>query len=360
MTNARELSNHLADLLRNERHALAEFILALAEFDHERRWVDLGHKSLFAFLSRDLGLSKGAAFYRMTAARLVQQHPAVIEPLRDGRLCLTNVVELAKVLTAANLPEVLPRFFHLSKLEAKEVVAELSPTPAPTRTVVTPISSAPATARAASLTPVSWLDEPTHANSGRSTQEVSTKSEGEPVRAPNAPAPAAPTVVEPKTADLSRFHVTVSRELLRKLDAARDALSHSHPGASDADILEAALDLLLERDAKRKGLVKKPRATVAPEAKRADEGERESRYIPAHVRRAVWRRDGGRCQWPLEGGGVCGSTFRVQLHHKIPWAKGGPTTVDDLMCACDFHNDLAARRDFGDAVMDRYTDGPRA
>jgi hypothetical protein len=124
--NARELSHRLADLLRNERNALAEFLLALADFDRERQWVELGHRSLFAFLARDLGLSKGAAFYRMTAAQLVRRHPEVIEPLRDGRLCLTNVVELSKVLTAENLPEILPRFLHLAKLEAKQALAELS------------------------------------------------------------------------------------------------------------------------------------------------------------------------------------------------------------------------------------------
>ena len=343
MTNARELSNRLVDLLRNERNALAEFILALADFDRERRWVELGHNSLFAFLSRDLGLSKGAAFYRMTAARLVQRHPEVIEPLRDGRLCLTNVVELSKVITAVNAAEVVPRFFHLSKIEAKEVVAELSPTPAPARTVVTPIRSEPATA---SLTSVSWLDEPAHANSGQPTQEGSTKREAVAVRASPEPMRAAPTIVEPRTADLSRIHVTVSRAVLRKLDAVRDALSHSHPGASDSDILGAALDLLLERSARRKGLVAKPRTEPPPSA---------PDHVPAHVRRAVWTRDQGRCQWPLEGGGVCGSTVRVQLDHVIPRANGGPPTVENLRCLCWFHNDLAARQEFGDAVMDRYT-----
>ena len=83
--NARELSNRLADLLRNERNALAEFLVALADFDRERRWSELGHNSLFAFLHRHLVLSKGAAFYRMTAAQLVRKHPEIVEPLRDGR-----------------------------------------------------------------------------------------------------------------------------------------------------------------------------------------------------------------------------------------------------------------------------------
>jgi hypothetical protein len=316
--NARELSNRLADLLRKERHALAEFVLALADFDRERRWVELGHRSLFAFLHRDLGLSNGAAFYRMTAAQLVRRHPEVVEPLRDGRLCLTTVVELAKVLTDENVAQVLPRFLHLSKNEAKEVVAELTPSPASARTVVTPIPSEPATARVdgagpppvANLTTVSWLDEPARASSGRSTQERSAEREGSSTTASPSSTLAKPTVVEPKTAELSRIHVTVSRELLRKLDAARDALSHSHPGASDSDILEAALDLLLERTAKRKGLVAKPRK---------DPPRSSPDHIPAHVRRAVWRvryqdiADGKRVRTSLTGSaGLCPGKITAQ------------------------------------------------
>jgi len=50
-----------ADLLRQEHHALAEFLVALADFDRKRLWLELGHGSLFAFLHVELALSKGAA-----------------------------------------------------------------------------------------------------------------------------------------------------------------------------------------------------------------------------------------------------------------------------------------------------------
>jgi hypothetical protein len=348
--NVRDLSNRLAELLRDERHALADFLLALADFDRVRGWEHMGHSSLFNYLHRDLGLSKGAAFYRMTAAQLIRRHPEVVEPLRQGKLCLTNVVELSKVLTAENRGEVLPRFFHVSKQEAKEVSAELKPVPAPARTVVTPVR-APASAPPAAqqLTADSWLDEPAHANSGRLPQEGLSRTVNS-----LAPAPRnAPMVVEPKTAEQSRVHITVPRTLLKKLEAARDALSHSHPGATEAEILEAGLDLLLERSAKRKGLVKKPRKE--PPVRRSAPPEGSDRFVPAHVRREVWKRDGGRCQFPLEGGGVCGSTYQVELDHIISVAKGGPSTAANLRCTCKAHNLRAARQAFGDAVMNRYS-----
>src|SRR5689334_2376592 len=118
MTNAREESLRLANLLGRERAALADFLVALADFDRRRVWLDLGHKSLFYFLHRELGLAKGPAFYRKTAAELIQQYPEIVEALRDGRLCLTSIIELSKVITPETRHDVLPRYFHASKLEA--------------------------------------------------------------------------------------------------------------------------------------------------------------------------------------------------------------------------------------------------
>jgi hypothetical protein len=85
MNPARQQANVLAELLRRERDALAEFLSALADFDRRGDWVRLGHASLFAFLVKDLGLSNGAAAYRKAAVELVQRFPQVLEPIRDGR-----------------------------------------------------------------------------------------------------------------------------------------------------------------------------------------------------------------------------------------------------------------------------------
>jgi 5-methylcytosine-specific restriction endonuclease McrA len=139
---------------------------------------------------------------------------------------------------------------------------------------------------------------------------------------------------------------------MRKL-AARDALSHSHPGADEVAILEAGLDLILERAAKQRGIVSRPRQG-SPE-----HTPRTPRSIPAAVKREVWVRDEGRCQWPTADGGICGSTHRLQFDHVVPVARGGESTVRNLRLACAVHNDLAARQIFGDGWMDRFTRGAR-
>src|SRR5919204_4252438 len=125
--NARELSNQLVALLRKEQSAMADFLLAVADFDRKKLWRELGHASLFSFLRRELGLSAGAAQYRKTAAELVQKFPEVEAALRQGQLCPSSVVELAKVLTPENRHEVLPRFFGLSRREAEAMAGSIRP-----------------------------------------------------------------------------------------------------------------------------------------------------------------------------------------------------------------------------------------
>jgi hypothetical protein len=107
---ARKLRDSLKVLLRGERAAMADFLIGLANFDRLRGWEPLGHASLFAFLHAELGLSKGATYLRYTAARLLQRFPQLIDPLRDGRLCLSSVGELSRVLTPGNLADAMPRF----------------------------------------------------------------------------------------------------------------------------------------------------------------------------------------------------------------------------------------------------------
>jgi hypothetical protein len=88
LSEARAHRDDLARLLGREREAAADFLLALADFDRRRAWERLGHAGLFAFLTRELGLSNGAAQLRLSAARLLPRHPAVEVALRSGRLCL--------------------------------------------------------------------------------------------------------------------------------------------------------------------------------------------------------------------------------------------------------------------------------
>jgi 5-methylcytosine-specific restriction endonuclease McrA len=83
--------------------------------------------------------------------------------------------------------------------------------------------------------------------------------------------------------------------------------------------------------------------------------EKRAACVPAKVKREVVKRDGGKCQWPVASGGVCGSTVRLEVDHVIPRRKGGPPTIDNCRILCRVHNIEAARQAYGDAHMDLFT-----
>jgi hypothetical protein len=155
--------------------------------------------------------------------------------------------------------------------------------------------------------------------------------------------------LEPLTSELRRLHMTVSKQFLDKLEAARKGQGHAQPGASAEKVLEAALDLLLAQQAKRRGEVKRPQQNPRL--------SKNAGHIPAAVRRDVWSRDDGNCTWPLDSGGICGSTLRLEIDHIVPRGRGGPSTVDNCRLTCAAHNQLAARQVCGDEWMDRFTRG---
>jgi hypothetical protein len=118
------LTARLYELRVEERHRLVEFLAYLAELERRRLHLDLGFASAFAFCTDHLGLTKGAAYRRTTAARLADRFPIVADYLADGRLNLTTLVELRDVLCEER-PDLLRR------LPVPVAVPPATPPPAP-------------------------------------------------------------------------------------------------------------------------------------------------------------------------------------------------------------------------------------
>src|SRR5215831_21309169 len=99
---AHDLVKRLRQSLGCERTALADFVVALADLDRRRLYVELGYSSSWDYCCRALGLSETATHYRLAAARQIQQQPELVEQIRSGRLCITTLAKLSKVLTTDN------------------------------------------------------------------------------------------------------------------------------------------------------------------------------------------------------------------------------------------------------------------
>jgi len=192
-----------------------------------------------------------AAFYRATAAALVQRVPEIAGALRQGTLCLTTVVEVAKGLTPENRETVLPRFFGLPRREAQEVVAELRPREAPPlRDVVTLSRPAVAATAALPLAPspsgpdLRQVGQPTTPGVASREERTALAAEALAPPAPPAPPPPAPSSSSPGS---SPGPTSPSRGGSSRSSSAPGRRSPtSRPGAGMAEILEVGLDLVLD------------------------------------------------------------------------------------------------------------------
>ena len=137
-----------------------------------------------------------------------------------------------------------------------------------------------------------------------------------------------------------------TRQLLRL----RALLRSEVPDGDLAAIFEKAVTEKLERlEARRFGRTSSPRkspARVCPDP--------SSRHIPAAVRRAVHRRDGGRCCFVDARGRRCSERHRLEYHHRHPFGLGGGHDPDNICLMCRTHNRYLAEVDYGTKALARH------
>jgi hypothetical protein len=340
-----ELLAHVTRLAGAERHATAQLIAALAELDARRLYLGQGCSSLFTYCTQVLHLSEHAAYGRIEAARAARRFPAILERLANGSLTLTAVCLLAPHLTEDNHLAVLEGARHQTKREVEALVAGLRPRPA-----------VPPTIRRLPARPAFSHEPKTSlppSGSGDGSACASQTASGVPVRnpavrleQPSARPPSRDAVVAPLTPEQYKVQVTVTRETVEKLRRVQDLLRHTVPDGDPAIIVDRALTMLLAALERTKVAATdrpRPGRILTP----------GSRHVPAAVRRAVWRRDEGRCAFVSANGRRCTERGFLEFHHTVPYAAGGEATVDGIELRCRAHNLYEAELDFGPAVQHR-------
>jgi hypothetical protein len=139
-----------------------------------------------------------------------------------------------------------------------------------------------------------------------------------------------PATATPLAAERILLQVTLPHATYDKILGARDLLFHVKPAADVAFILDRALDAL-HRDLRRTRFAE----TSAPRAQPAR--RRNTRHIPAHVKRLVKARSGNRCEF-VGTGGRCTETAGLEFHHEDRFSDGGEATVENIELRCRAHN----------------------
>jgi hypothetical protein len=153
----------------------------------------------------------------------------------------------------------------------------------------------------------------------------------------------------------SRYQITftASEETCEKLQLAQDLLRHAIPSGDLPALFDRALTALLKDLAREKfAATEHPRASA-----RTANG---TRHIPAEVKRAVWVRDLGRCAFVSKDGRRCSERAFLEFHHLIPYAVGGPATVDNLALRCRSHNAHEADLYYEPRASEDVVQEPRA
>jgi hypothetical protein len=344
----------VARCARDERHATAQLVAHLAEFDARRLYLGAGKTSLFAYCRDVLGLSDDAAYNRVEAARASRLFPQILAQLVDGSLTVTSVRLMARLLTAENHRELLAAASRRSKREVEELIAHRFPKPD------TPSSVRKVPERTPSRLPVAPTRPTTEPAEAGPVMTMAAPARVLTAPEPVPPPPTAPThrpAVKPLAADRYEIRFTASAATRDKLKAAQDLLRHAIPSGDVAAIFDRALSELIEAHSRRKmAVVRKPMRprVVTSEGRPAVE---HSRHVAAEVKRVVWVRDGGRCAFVSASGHRCSERAFLEYHHVVPYAVGGQATIANIQLRCRAHNGYEADLFFGADPRNRGADG---
>ena len=316
--------------LRDERTILVAMLTQLNIVFRRGLYAMRGYSSLNEYLTQRFGMSKQQAFMRASVARVIHEHPGLLDMLEREETCLSHLAIISPRLTPANSRILYNAAVTMSKRELEAFV--------------------PKVACDGSILP------------GLDTITLSVRC-------------------HPDCADLLdevRALVSINNEAVNQGDALRQALAFflekNHPeqkarraqkraekkamAAQKAlEKLQAGWDeelghpqgLIVGKRNRQKqetltaDLPGNPEVADPGDALMGDDVRATSRLpIPASVKHQVWLRDGGQCQWIGPDGRRCQARHYLQFDHIKMVCQGGTNDADNLRLLCATHNRLGA------------------
>ena len=71
----------------------------------------------------------------------------------------------------------------------------------------------------------------------------------------------------------------------------------------------------------------------------------QTRFIPAALKKEIFKRDEWKCQFKGLDNHICGSKQFIQIHHVKAFARGGANTKENLSLRCRSHNLYEAKQE---------------
>ena len=402
-----ELLANTRRLVGRSNQLLAALLAHLAEVETRGAHRSRRCASLYTYCIYELRFSEDAAARRSAAARFAKEFPALLDAVEAGELHLTGLLMIGPHLTLDNHAAVLARAKYRTKKELTKLVRDLNPLPqvpdciqplgAEREPVLSPRNpsweqfAAALSPQVRELPPAeqpsNWANDGIEHAEGCDPEQESASAASHAAPPPNTdvalpddetlPVGPVPSDLPPVTSpQLFQMQFGTVEEHVQLVERARALLVRERPRVTLGELHLEAMKLLVAPLEKRKfAVTERPRqpaarpprqrgtsaqvgespaarsrqcvAADAVEAASAETPRARSRYVSAAVRREVYRRDAARCTYVDVRGQRCCETRYLELHHLLPFAKGGENAVPNLTLRCASHNALAAEADFG-------------
>jgi hypothetical protein len=334
------LEREICELAAHIAVATCRWLGLVAEFDDRRGWAEWGVKSCAHWLSWRCSIALGAARERVRVAHRLQELPLVREAFSRGELSYCKVRALTRAATPATEAGLVEIARHATGAQLEKLIRCYS-------SALSATLGAAQRAQELRYLRWSWNDDGSvHIearlpaddgglviNALKAVQAEPSEQE-ESLASPMAACRADALVALARTATAANADGGAARgrpdpcELVVHVDAATLASDEVVERAELADGpalapetvrrlgCDAAVVLIVERDGSP--------LTAG----------RRTRTIPPALRRALRRRDGG-CRFP-----GCTHERFLHAHHIEHWARGGPTTLENLVQLCSRHHRL--------------------
>ena len=320
----------------------AETLACIAVADERKLHLQAAYSCMYKYCLGELHMSEDAAFKRIQAAHAARQFPELFDAVESGRLHLSAVGLLVPHLTRQNAAGLIAASTHKTKAQIETLLAERFPRP-----------DLPTLVMAIGPASVTRQEDQGHACEGTAPLAPGQVDVIDVQRVPVPVPPIAPRAkVTPLSPQRFALQVTIRQETHDKLRRAKELLAHAVPSGDVAEVLDRALDALIEKLERRRCA-----ATDRPRPRRS---AAKGRRIPAEVKREVTRRDGGRCTFVSGNGRRCEERGHMEYDHVQPVARGGRSTVANIRLRCSGHNQHEADRVFGKGFMDEKRHEARA
>ena len=301
-----------------ERLSTIEVLWHLRENEKRMLYAQMGFKDLKEYCIKELKFSEGSAWRRISAMSLLKEIPEVETKIQNGDLNLTQI----------SMMNTHCRQLKSTKNEKQEILASLENQ----TTKVTERILAERKPDGFVLKPVE-IEKPVKGNKTEVTFVID----------------------EDLQKDLEEIQVLLGKplsklELFKMMTA--QTLENLKKEKCRAQPPRSRIALTESKSGVKEG---KLGLTQCNQGFAESKPESKSRYISKVTFRKVKERDQHQCQYmDPETKKKCSAQYHLQIEHKIPFAKGGSSELQNLELLCPVYNRLRAAQHFGFKKMENY------